>query len=67
MVAADAGLYFAKNDAKAQQIDVKCVSIPSHSTKSEERRLHQKQRWFQPGSGEPVVKAESACSSAAMG
>lgn len=28
---------------------VKRVSIPNHSTKSVERRRHQKQRWFRKG------------------
>jgi IS5 family transposase len=46
VVAADAGFYSAKNEAKAQQMGVKRVSVPSHATKSEERRHRQKQRWF---------------------
>jgi IS5 family transposase len=46
LVAADAGFYSAKNEAKAQEIGVKHVSVPNRSTKSEERRRHQKQRWF---------------------
>jgi transposase, IS5 family len=46
LVAADAGFYSAKNEAKAQEIGVKHVSVPNRSTKSEERKRHQKQRWF---------------------
>jgi IS5 family transposase len=46
MVAADAGFYSAKNEAKAEQMGVKRVSVPSHSTKSQERKRRQKQPWF---------------------
>jgi transposase, IS5 family len=46
LVAADAGFYSAKNEARAQEIGVKRVSVPNRSTRSEERKRHQKQRWF---------------------
>jgi hypothetical protein len=65
LAAADAGFYSAKNEAEAKLQGVKRVSVPNRSTKSAERRRHQKQRWFKKGkSGEPDVKAESACSKA---
>ncbi len=44
--AADAGFFSAANEAKAEQMGVKKVAIPSHSTKSEKRKQRQKQRWF---------------------
>jgi IS5 family transposase len=49
MVAGDAGFYSAHGEAKVQEMGVKRVSIPNHSTKSAERRRHQKQRWFRKG------------------
>lgn len=49
MVAGDAGFYSAQGEAALHQMGVKRVSIPNHSTKSPERRRHQKQRWFRKG------------------
>jgi transposase, IS5 family len=49
LVAADAGFYSAKNEAKAEEMGVKRVSVPNRSTKSTARREHQKQRWFKKG------------------
>lgn len=49
MVAGDAGFYSAHGEAKLGDMGVKRVSIPNHSTKSVERRRHQKQRWFRKG------------------
>src|SRR5882724_6766824 len=49
LVAADAGFYSAKNETQALEMGVKRVSIPSRSTKSAKRKLHQKQRWFRKG------------------
>jgi IS5 family transposase len=49
MVAGDAGFYSAQGEAKLREIGVKRVSIPNRSTKSIERRQHQKQRWFRKG------------------
>jgi transposase, IS5 family len=49
LVAGDAGFYSAQGETKAQEMGVKRVSIPNHSTKSTERRRHQKQRWFRKG------------------
>jgi transposase, IS5 family len=46
MVAGDAGFYSAHGEATLHEVGVKRVSIPNHSTKSMERRRHQKQRWF---------------------
>jgi IS5 family transposase len=46
LVAADAGFYSAKNEAGAQAMGVEQVAIPNHSTKSAERKRHQKKRWF---------------------
>lgn len=49
MVAGDAGFYSAQGEAKIREMGVKRVSIPNYSTKSVERRQHQKQRWFRKG------------------
>jgi IS5 family transposase len=49
LVAADAGFYSARNEAEAQKLGVKRVSIPNRSTKSAARRQYQKQRWFKKG------------------
>jgi IS5 family transposase len=49
MVAGDAGFYSALGEAKVQEMGVKRVAIPNHSTKSAERRRLQKQRWFRKG------------------
>jgi IS5 family transposase len=49
LVAGDAGFYSAQGETKAQEMGVKRVSIPNHSTKSAERRRYQKQRWFRKG------------------
>jgi IS5 family transposase len=46
LVAADAGFYSAKNEAGAQARGVERVAIPNRSTKSAERKRHQKKRWF---------------------
>jgi IS5 family transposase len=45
-VAADPGFFSAANEAKAHQMGVRRVSIPSHDTKSPARKQRQKQRWF---------------------
>jgi IS5 family transposase len=44
--AADAGFYSARNEKVAQQLGVEQVAVPNYSTKSEERKRHQKKRWF---------------------
>jgi IS5 family transposase len=49
MVAGDAGFYSAQGEAQVQDMGVKRVSIPNHSTRSPERRRYQKQRWFRKG------------------
>lgn len=49
LVAADAGLYSAKNEAAATAMGVKRVCIPNRLTKSVERRREQKKRWFRNG------------------
>jgi IS5 family transposase len=49
LVAADAGFYSAKNEARALEMGVKGVSVPNRSTKSPARRQHQKKRWFKKG------------------
>ncbi len=45
-LATDAGFYSAANEKAAHTMGVKRVAIPNRSTKSEERRLLQKKRWF---------------------
>lgn len=46
MAAADAGFFSAANEAKAEQLGVKQVAVPSQSTKSPQRKQRQKKRWF---------------------
>jgi IS5 family transposase len=46
LVAADAGFFSAANEAKAAEVGVQRVSVPSRSTKSEKRKREQKKRWF---------------------
>ncbi len=49
LIAADAGFFSAHNEAAAHARGVKRVSIPNRSTKSAERKKHQKLRWFRNG------------------
>jgi IS5 family transposase len=49
LVAADAGFFSARNEADAYARGVKRVSIPNRSTKSAQRKKHQKLRWFRNG------------------
>jgi transposase, IS5 family len=44
--AADAGFFSAANEARAEELGVKWVSVPSQSTKSPQRKQRQKKRWF---------------------
>ena len=46
VVAADQGFFSAANEAKAEDLGVRRVSIPSHATKSQARKQRQKTRWF---------------------
>lgn len=48
-VAADAGFYSRANEEAAQTLGVKYVSIPNRSTRREDRRRWEKQRWFKKG------------------
>ena len=45
-VATDAGFFSASNENAAKKMGVKRVAIPSRSTKSSDRLLLQKKRWF---------------------
>ena len=45
-VAADPGFFSAANEAQAEEMGVRRVSIPSHATKSPARKQRQKERWF---------------------
>jgi transposase, IS5 family len=45
-LAADPGFFSAANEAAAEQMGVKRVSIPSTGTPGKQRRAKQKQRWF---------------------
>src|ERR1700680_4553047 len=49
LVAGDAAVYSAKNEAAAKAKGVKRVCIPNRSTKSAERKREQKKRWFRNG------------------
>lgn len=46
LATADAGFFSAANEAKAEEMGVKWVAVPSHSTKSPQRKQRQKKRWF---------------------
>jgi IS5 family transposase len=46
LVTADPGFFSAANEAKAEALGVRRVSIPSHATKSPARKQRQKKRWF---------------------
>jgi len=46
LLATDAGFYSDANEKAVSKMGVKRVAIPNRSTKSSERRLLQKQRWF---------------------
>ena len=49
LAAGDAAFYSARGEAAAHKLGVKKVSVPNRSTKSEERKRLQKQRWFKKG------------------
>lgn len=49
LAAADAGFYSQRDEKTLQAMGVKRVAIPNRSTRSEERRRFQKQRWFRAG------------------
>ena len=49
LVAAEAAFYTRENERAVQALGVKRVSIPNRRTRSEERRRHQKRRWFRQG------------------
>jgi transposase, IS5 family len=46
---ADRGVYSEPNEAYAQDLGVKRVILPKRGAKSEDRRRHEKQRWFRRG------------------
>jgi IS5 family transposase len=46
VAAADTGFFSAANEARAEQLGVKRVAVPSQSTKSVARKQTQKKRWF---------------------
>jgi transposase, IS5 family len=46
MAAADAGFFSAANEAKAEELGVRRVAVPSQPTKSAQRKQRQKKRWF---------------------
>jgi len=48
-VAADGGFYSRANEKAAQALGVQRVSVPNKNTKSGERKLLQRQRWFRSG------------------
>lgn len=49
LVAGDAGFYSAHAETAALAMGVKRISIPNRSTKSADRKRHQKKRWFRNG------------------
>jgi len=46
LVTADAGFFSAANEAAARELGVKRISMPNHGSKSPQRRLLQRKRWF---------------------
>jgi IS5 family transposase len=46
MTAADPGFFSAANEAKAEELGVQWVAIPSYPAKSQLREQRQKKRWF---------------------
>jgi IS5 family transposase len=49
LLAGDRGLYSAENERLAQQAGVKRIVLPKSGKLSEERKRHEKQRWFRQG------------------
>jgi transposase, IS5 family len=49
VVAADAGFYSQQNENTIPVMGVRWVVVPNRSTRSEERRKLQRQRWFRAG------------------
>lgn len=49
LVAADAGFYSRENEKKVQEMGVRWVAVPNRSTRSQERKKLQRQRWFRAG------------------
>jgi IS5 family transposase len=49
LAAADAGFYSQRNEKEIREMGVARVAIPNRSTRSPERRIFQKQRWFRRG------------------
>ena len=49
LLAADRGLYSAENERAAHQTGVERVVLPKSGKLSEQRRRHEKQRWFRRG------------------
>lgn len=43
------GFYSARGEAAAEEMGVKRISIPNHSSKSPDRKKQQKKRWFRDG------------------
>lgn len=46
MATADAGFFSAANEARAEEMGVQQVAVPSPSTQSATRKQRQKKRWF---------------------
>ena len=46
LMTADAGFFSAANEAAARELGVKRTSMPNYSSKSAQRRLLERKRWF---------------------
>lgn len=46
LVTADAGFFSSANEAATRELGVKRISMPNHSSKSPQRRLLERKRWF---------------------
>jgi transposase, IS5 family len=49
LLAADRGLYSSENERLAEESGVKRIVLPKSGKLSEERKRHEKQRWFRRG------------------
>jgi IS5 family transposase len=49
LLAADRGLYSSENERLAEEFGVKRIVLPKSGKLSEERKRHEKQRWFRRG------------------
>ena len=66
LMTTDAGFFSAANEAAARELGVKRISMPNRSSKSPQRRLLERKRWFREAQ-RWRTGCGSACSSAGTG